>query len=191
MHPSVIETIVGRPTVPPVKMGEPGPDADALARMLAAAAAAPDHGKLVPWRYLILRGEGRVRLGELFAAGVVAANPGATAAEVEKQRSAPSRAPLILVAIAHLTPDHAKIPEVEQMAAAAASVQNLLLAAHALGFAAKWATGANAYSDVVHRGLGLCEDDRILGFIYLGSRIRHHEPSPRPPIESFTEEWPL
>ena len=100
---------------------------------------------LRPWRFLLVRGAGRARLGELFAEFVRRAAPDASPEEVDKQRTAPTRAPVIVVVAARLEPAHPKIPEVEQMAAVAAATQNMLLAAHALGFAAKWATGKQAY----------------------------------------------
>lgn len=164
-----LEAILTRRTVPPALMAGPGPDDAALARMLEAAAAAPDHGRLKPWRFLIVRGEARTRLGALVADALAREQPDYEAAELEKQRQAPTRAPVLVIAIARLEPNHPKIPEIEQIAAAAAAVQNLLLAAHAMGFAAKWATGKPAYSAGVVRGLGLAANERILGLVYLGS----------------------
>jgi nitroreductase len=164
-----LEAILGRRTVPPARMQGPGPDAAALARMLEAAAAAPDHGRLRPWRFLLVEGEARAALGLLFARALAEERPDLDPAELARQREAPLRAPLILVAIAAVDPRHPKIPEIEQLAAAAAAVQNLLLAAHALGYVGKWATGRPAYSEGVRRGLGLGPQERILGFLYLGS----------------------
>lgn len=166
-----IEALLTRRTVPPALLGEPAPDEAALKTMFAAAAAAPDHGRLRPWRFLIVRAEARQRLGELFACALAAEQPDLPLSEREKLRGAPLRAPLVLVAVARIDPAHPKIPEVEQLAAAAAAVQNLLLAAHALGFAAKWTTGKPAYSPAVRHGLGLAETERILGFIYLGTPL--------------------
>jgi nitroreductase len=136
-----LEAILTRVTVPPVKMNGPGPDDAALGRMLEAAAAAPDHGKLQPWRFLVVKGDGRAALGELFARSLAAERPETSPGELEKQRAAPLRAPLIIVAITRLDPGHPKIPAWEQEASAACAVHNLLLAAHAMGFAGKWAIG--------------------------------------------------
>ena len=160
-----IEAILSRVTVPPVKMTEPGPDDAALCRMLEAAAAAPDHGRLQPWRFLIVQGEGRAMLGDLFARALADERPETSAAELDKQRTAPTRAPLIMVAIARLDPDHPKIPMWEQAASTACAVHNLLLAAHAMGFAGKWATGGNAASKLVADGLGLTAHERLFGFL--------------------------
>lgn len=185
-----IEAITTRVTVPPVKLGEPGPDDAMLRRMLEAAAAAPDHGKLRPFRFLVIRGAGRARLGELFARGLSTERPATSAGELEKQRTAPLRAPLIVVAIACLQADHPKIPVWEQQAAAACAAHNLLLAAHALGFAGKWATGGNASSRVVVDGLGLEPGESIVGFLYLGTAVEPQQLPERPAVESIARAWP-
>lgn len=185
-----LSAILTRHTFPPAKMGLPGPDQAALHRILEAGAAAPDHGLLRPFRFLVVRGAGRERLGELFAAFVRRAAPDASPAEIEKQRTAPTRAPVIVVVAARIDPAHPKIPEVEQIAAAAAAAQNMLLAAHALGFVAKWATGKQAYDATVKAEFGLAEADRILGFLYLGSPAAPHEVPPRPSFAHLVAEWP-
>ncbi len=104
------EALLGRRTVPPARMTGPGPDEATLSRLLAAAAAAPDHGRLRPWRFLIVEGEARRALGELFARALAAEHPDLDPAELARQREAPLRAPLIVVAVAVLDPHHPKIP---------------------------------------------------------------------------------
>lgn len=185
-----IEALLTRHTVPPAKMGPPGPDEVALRRILEAGAAAPDHGQLRPWRFLVVRGAGLARLGELFAAFVRRQWPDASPGEIEKQRTAPLRASVIVVVAARVDPHHPKIPEVEQIAAVAAATQNMLLAAHALGFAAKWATGKQAYDPGVKAGLGLADGDRLIGFLYLGSYATEHVLPPRPSLDGVVAEWP-
>jgi nitroreductase len=185
-----LQAILTRVTVPPVKLGEPAPDDAALGRMLEAAAAAPDHGKLRPWRFLVVRGAGRDRLGALFAEALLAERPGTSAAEIEKQRTAPLRAPLIVVAVASVDPNHPKIPAWEQQASVACAVQNLLLAAHALGFAGKWATGGNAASPGVRRGLGLAADETIAGLLYIGTAREPQPVPPRPDPAEIAAVWP-
>ena len=170
----------------------PGPDDAQLRRILEAGAAAPDHGRLRPWRFIVVRGAARERLGGLLADAVLAARGrDANPAEVEKQRASPLRAPVLVVVAAKLRKAHAKIPEVEQVASAAAATQNVLLAAHALGFAAKWATGSGAYEPSVRAGLGLGPDDAILGLVFLGSHAAGAppEPAPRPGIDDVVTEW--
>jgi nitroreductase len=184
-----LDAILSRRTVPQVKMGPPGPAPEELTRLLEAGAAAPDHGKLRPWRFLVVRGEARARLGELFAAAALEENPEASPAELEKQRTGPTRAPLLIVVTASLNRSQSKIPEIEQVTAAAAAAQNILLAAHAMGYAAKWSTGRNAYSASIKSGLGLQAGDYIVGVLYIGSYAAQQEPSPRPDISQVTIEW--
>jgi nitroreductase len=181
-----IDLILTRSTVPQVKMGAPGPDAAQLERILAAGLAAPDHGKLRPWRFLVIEGRGREALGELFARAAV--GMGMAGADVEKQRAAPLRAPLIIAVVAKVEPE-AKIPEVEQIASSAAAAQNMLLAAHALGFAGKWSTGKNAYDPTIRQGLGLAPADRLVAFLYIGKRAVDHPLSPRPAGDGIVERW--
>jgi nitroreductase len=181
-----LDAILTRRTVPPAKMGPPGPDAAALRRILEAGAAAPDHGLLRPWRFLVVRGEGRERLGELFAA--MAERAGAAPEEAAKQRAAPARAPLILVAAAKVRPDHPKIPAVEQVASAAAAVQNMLLAAGELGLAAMWRTGGMVDEPEVLGALGVEEGDAVVAFVYVGRPVEPPgAPTPRPPLEDVVE----
>ncbi|HMR29732.1 MAG TPA: nitroreductase [Geminicoccaceae bacterium] len=184
-----IEAILGRRTVPQVKMAEPGPDEGQLRLLLEAGCAAPDHGRVRPWRFLLVRGEARRRLGELFADAALAADPAASAADLDKQRTGPSRAPLIVVVAARIDRRPGRPPEVEQISASAAAAQNILLAAHAMGFAGKWSTGRNAYMDAVKAGLGLASDDHLIGFLYIGSLGSPQEPSPRPDLAGIVSEW--
>lgn len=184
-----LAAILGRRTVPQVKMAGPGPDPEQLARILAAGAAAPDHGKLRPWRFLVVEGEARARLGELFVRGLLAADPAASPAEIEKQRTAPLRAPLLIVVVARVDRRQGKIPEIEQIASTAAAAQNILLAAHAMGFAGKWSTGKNAYDPTIRAGLGVGPGEHIVGFLYIGSYGQPQEPSPRPELTSLVARW--
>lgn len=161
-----LKALQGRQSM--AKLSEPAPDEVVLAELFAAALRAPDHAGLRPWRFLLVRGAARQQLGELFVRAGQLRDPALSAAQIEKLRQAPLRAPLVLVAYSHLQP-HPKVPEIEQLLSTAAAVQNLLLAAHALGFAAIWRTGEMAYDPEVHAGLGLQQNDRIVGFIYLGT----------------------
>jgi len=184
-----LEAILTRVTCPPVKMTEPGPDDAAIARLINAAAAAPDHGKLRPWRFLVVRGDSRERLGRLFAEALREEAPDSPDEAVQKQAAAPLRAPVLIIAVQRLQPDHPKIPVAEQSASAAAAVQNLLLAAHAMGYAGKWSTGASAYSPRVKAGLGLDESESIMGIVYLGAAAVPQPIPPRPEAGEITREW--
>lgn len=189
-HMNLSEAILTRVTTPPLKMKAPGPNRDQIDTLIAAAAAAPDHGKLCPWRFLIVDGEAREQLGDLFAEAVRLEVDGTSASEIDKQRQAPLRAPVLIIAIACLQTDHAKIPELEQWASAAAAVQNMLLMAHAMGFVSKWATGRNADSTYINQGLGMNADERIMGIIYLGSPGAQQELPERPDTKMIAKSWP-
>jgi nitroreductase len=152
----------------PGRLTDPAPDDAALKTMLDAAMRAPDHGRLRPWRFIVLRGEARTRLGAVMAEAMRRREPGIPAPALEKERGKPLRAPLIVVIAAALIEGH-KIPAVEQLLAAGAAAQNLQLAAHALGFGAVWRTGAPAYDAYVKQELGLGPADAIIGFMYLGT----------------------
>lgn len=184
-----IEAILGRRTVPQVKMAEPGPSEAELRAMLEAGCAAPDHGRLRPWRFLVVRGAARERLGELFADAALVANPAAPAGDVEKQRTAPMRAPVIVVVVSRIDRRQGRPPEIEQVAACAAAAQNILLAAHAMGYAGKWSTGRNAYMPEIKAGLGVGPQDHVIGFLYIGSLGALQEPSPRPDLSDIVSEW--
>jgi nitroreductase len=183
-----LQALLTRPTVPVGFLGEPAPVGEVLEQILAAGASAPDHGRLRPWRFMVVRGEARTRLGEVFAAALAGRDPAAPAAALEQERQRPLRAPLLLAVAAKVDPTH-KIPAIEQVLAAGAAAQNVLIAAHALGFGAKWATGANAYDDHVKAALGLAPDDHLIGFLYLGTITGTPPAVPRADARAQTAEW--
>lgn len=149
-------------------LAEPGPTDAQWAALLRAAWRAPDHARLRPWRFLIIRGEARRRFGDILADAFLSSAPGAAPEAQSRERQKPLRAPAILIVAATPKP-HPKVPEVEQILAAGAATQNILLAAHALGLGAIWRTGAPAYDPGVVAALGLPKDARIVGFIYIGT----------------------
>ncbi len=186
---NAIETILTRRTVPQVKMAEPGPSQAEIEQILEAGLAAPDHGKLMPWRFLVIKGDARLKLGSLFVDALSETAPNVGPADIEKQRTGPLRAPLIIVVVAQLEPEHPKIPVIEQISSCAAACQNMLLAAHSMGFAGKWSTGKNAYSGTVKRGLGLADKDEIIAFLYVGSYAHDQAVPPRPTLGDVVCEW--
>lgn len=161
-----IEALTTRASPP--GLSDPAPDASALDDMLRAAARAPDHGRLRPWRFIIVEGAAREALGNVLADALRAREPGVAEAALAKERGKPLRAPLIVVVAAKLR-EHRGVPGVEQIVAAGAAAQNMLVAAHALGYGAFWRTGAAAYDERVKRALGLSPEDAIVGFLYLGT----------------------
>jgi nitroreductase len=184
-----LEAVLTRQSVPPAFLREPGPDEAVLARILAAGACAPDHGKLRPWRFIVIRGPARERLGEVFVDALLKRQPDAPEAAVEQERTRPLRAPLLIAVAARVAKEHPKIPEIEQILSTAAAAQNILLAAHAQGFGAKWLTGTNAYDEHVKRALGLAPDDRLIGFLHIGTVDGSPPAVPHADAHEYTVEW--
>jgi len=151
------------------KLTEPAPDSDAIEHMLQAAARAPDHAWLRPWRYIAIEGDRRQAFGELLAGSLKTRNPEADEAALLKARNAPLRAPLVMVAVVTLQ-EHPKVPHVEQRLSAGCAAQAMLLAAQALGYAGIWRTGDAAFDRSVMDGLGLSSNEEIIGFLYCGTR---------------------
>jgi nitroreductase len=189
MSMDALTALLTRHSVAPAFLGEPAPDDAALERILAAGACAPDHGRLRHWRFIVVRGAARERLGEVFAAALRKRQPDAPQPALEQERQRPLRAPLVVALAARIDPQHPKIPEIEQILSAGAAAQNVLLAAHAQGFGAKWLTGAAAYDDHVKAALGLEPGDRLIGFLHIGTvageapRVPHADP------REHTLEW--
>ena len=182
-----IEALTSRRS--PAQFAEPAPDDAALEEMLRAAMRAPDHGKLKPWRFIVLRGDARKRFGDVMAEAMKRREPEAAANLIEREREKPLRAPLIVVLAAAIKEGH-KIPVIEQLLAAGAAAQNVMLAAHALGYAAAWKTGAPAYDDYVKNALGLAPSDAIVGFLYLGKPAAPAQPLPQANLADFMRQWP-
>ncbi len=170
------------------KLSKPGPDRETVLQILSAAARAPDHGRLRPWRFLLIEGKARYRLGELFAAAVQARNPAASPEEIKKNSEAPLRAPIIIAVIARLE-DHPKVPKIEQLLSAGCAAHGILLAAQALGFGAIWRTGDNCYDAHVKEGLGLSQDEEIVGYMYVGSALGVPKPLQEIRIGELLQVW--
>lgn len=166
------------------RLVEPAPNEDDLNVIYQAALRAPDHGMLRPWKFLVIRGQALEKLGQLFVDTI---QP-----EEEEKRAkllnAPLRAPMIIVAVTRFT-EHPKVPSVEQIGSTAAAVQNMNLAAYALGYASIWRTGEVAFNTGVKTGLGLNQDDEIVGYLYLGTPTVTKRKVPENNVEDYFEEW--
>ena len=177
-----------RRSVPFLQLEAPGPDQPTLLRLLRSAVRVPDHGKLVPFRFLSLRDDARRVFGERLAARHAQLDPQASAAVIDKDRDRYLHAPLVVVAIARLGPD-GKIPEQERLLSAGCTCFALLLGAQALGFRGCWLTGWAAYDLEVARMLGLQADERVIGFIHLGSPKIAVPDRDRPDPAALLAEW--
>ncbi|MFC6016170.1 nitroreductase [Plantactinospora solaniradicis] len=158
---------------------EPAPDTDEFADLLKAAATAPDHGLLRPWRWILVRDTERVALGACFAADAGSDRPDQTSAKA-------LRAPLLATLVFQPRLGH-KIPEWEQLAATSSMNHALMLLLHARGYGSIWRTGAFTDSPSAHQLLGLRPDERLLGWLYIGTPSREQALPPRAP-EDFSDK---
>ncbi len=156
-----------------------------IEKMLDAAVQAPNHYKVRPWRFVVLRGEARHRLGDVMSASLRDRHPEFPQEAVDKARATPLRAPVV-IAVGVDKPTETKVLEIENICAAAAATENLLLAAQALGLGAKWRTGEWAEDVKVKEFLGFEADQYIIAFIYVGYPEFVPEYPPRPSFEERT-----
>ena len=170
------------------RLTEPAPTKAQLDVLYRAALRAPDHGQLRPWRFLTIHGEARERLGKLMAESLRVRQPDASDEAVQKARKMPLRAPLMVVVIARIQP-HPKVPDSEQVLAAACAAHGILLAAHAQGFGAVWRTGEFSYDPYLAKALGLAGNEQLLGFIYLGTPEGNLRTPPDLDPDDYTSQW--
>lgn len=163
-------------------MGAPGPSKTELASMLQAGARVPDHGKLFPWRFIVFEGEGRARMGDLLAK--LRESEGERLQQIEEERMRFLRAPVV-VGVVSAAREQIKIPVWEQELSAGAACQNIVIAAHALGYVANWVTEWYAYHPLVKQGIGLKPGERMAGFIYIGTPTVSLEERVRPEMEKI------
>ena len=161
---------------------EPAPDQGALRLIFASAVHAPDHGRLRPWRFVVVRGAARARFGELLAQHLQRTHPAANEEALQRERAKALRAPLIIVVAARCSPV-VKVPAIEQQLSAGAAAHAMMLAAFALGFNAMWKTGTAAYDATLRQALGLTIGDAIVGFLYIGTQAAP------PPAKSAARPW--
>ena len=184
---SSLDLLMHRHSVPSRQLGEPAPQGAQLRALLEAAVRVPDHGKLVPFRLIELRGEARLAFGERVAA-IAARNPALSEAKREKERTRYAFAPLVLVVVARVTAG-SKVPPIEQEVAAGCVAYNLLLGAHALGYGAQWLTGWAAYDADVAALLRLAGNERVIGFVHVGTPQIEVPDRDRPAVEEVTSAW--
>jgi nitroreductase len=150
------------------KLIAPAPSQAQLDIMFKAAIRAPDHALLRPWRYRVYQGDSLGQLGELLAQAMQKSEPDVTQEKLNKIKLKPLRAPMVIVASVEIK-EHKKVPRIEQILSAGASVQNLLMAAHFQGVGAMWRTGSLAFNQHLMDSLNFAETEEIVGFIYLGT----------------------
>jgi len=169
-------------------MTAPGPSASELDTILTIGARVPDHGKLAPWRFIIFEADARIRAGEIIANVFAKKNPQASPAEIEIEKKRLTDAPLV-IAVVSFTRPHPKVPPWEQELSAGASAMNIVTAATALGYGACWLTGWFAFDREVLDGLGLKAEERLAGFIHVGTPSKPSEDRPRPALSDIVTRF--
>ena len=186
--PDIIDLLKTRRSVKPIEMTGPGPSPAELETILTLGARVPDHGKLVPWRFIVFEGDARGRAGDLFAKIFKEKNATATADQVEVERKKFMHAPLVIGVVSRAKP-HVKIPLWEQELSAGASVMNIVTAANALGYVANWLTGWIAFDRAAMDALGLAADEKIAGFVHIGHAQKVVEDRDRPELSSIVTRF--
>lgn len=177
-----------RRSVPSRQLAAPGPDDTALRQLLNMALRVPDHGKLAPWRLLVLQGEAKLEFGRRLADIAIARDRQMPESKRDKERRRYTYAPLVIAVIA--CPDaHSKVPEIEQLLSAGAVCNNLLYGAQALGFGAQWLTGWAAYDEQAHALMGLREEEKLVGFIHIGTAQVEVPERDRPDLDAHVSSW--
>ena len=166
---------------------EPAPDGAELDLILDAGLRAPDHGRLRPWRFVLIRGEQRQAWADRLAQAALARDPVNGPAMGEKSRAWVARTPLIIAVGVEVK--EGKIPEIEQMLSAGAAAMNLVTAAHALGYAANWITEWYAYDRKALDALGLAATEKMAGFVHIGRTVKPPEDRPRPPLAEIVTRF--
>ena len=188
MTSPVIDFLLARKSAPIQDLAEPAPSEEDIATMLKAAVRVPDHGRLAPWRFILYRGEARHTIGEMLAKLAVEREGPLPEPRLEKERTRFSRAPLV-IGVIHSPKENAAIPQWEMLLSGAAAAMNLVLAANALGYGTNWIT--NWYSDDAEgrRILGLAPQERVIGFVHIGTYKGDAPDRPRPDPAKLVSEY--
>lgn len=179
--PQTLDLLATRRSVAPHMLGGPGPNEAEIERLLTIAARVPDHGKLVPWRFIVIAGTARERLGMVIADMARADEPDMDEGRLAKERERLSRAPLVIAVVSRAAP-HPKIPDWEQILSSGAACMNLVIAANAMGYATSWLTEWFAFDRRFLDALGLDPLERIAGLVHIGAPMETPPDRPRPAL---------
>jgi nitroreductase len=188
LMPDAIELLKTRRSVKPREMSGPGPSPAELETILTIGARVPDHGKLMPWRFIVFEGDGRVRAGEVIASVFARKHPQATEAELAVEKNRLTDAPLV-IGVVGITRPHPKVPAFEQELSAGASAMNIVTAATALGYGAAWLTGWFSSDREVLDRLGLKPEEKLVGLIHIGTPAKPNEDRPRPALSEIVTRF--
>lgn len=169
-------------------MDGPGPSDAELQKILESGMRVPDHGRLTPWRFIVIRGDAREKIGDVIAASFKKNKPDAIEEEIEIEQERLIRAPVVVAVLSRVHKGH-KIPEWEQVLSAGAACQTMLIAAQSMGYAAQWLTEWYAYDADVKAAVGAEQGDEIAGYVFFGNQIAEGKERARPEYENIVSEW--
>ena len=181
-----LEAIQTRNSVP--LLTDPAPTSEEMSEVYKGALRAPDHARLRPWKFIEVRGDSRDKLAKIFIDTATALNSDFSENEISKLQKAPHRAPMIIILAANIK-EHPKVPEIEQIISLGAAAQNILLGIHEIGYSAVWRTGNMAFNPEITKFLGLEENFKIIGYLYVGTSTGKEKPIPELEIKDFLEVW--
>jgi nitroreductase len=189
MSNPALELLLSRRSVKPAGMAAPGPSPDQLNTILTAAARVPDHKKLVPWRFIVFEGDARAKFGEVIAAACAKEEKEPPSpARLETERGRLLRAPTVVAVVSRVVPSPGA-PEWEQVLSCGAACFNMCIAANALGFGSNWLTEWYSYSPHVRAALGLADNERLAGFVYIGTAVERQPDRERPDLAQIVQRW--
>ncbi|ANL65890.1 nitroreductase-like protein [Rhizobium phaseoli] len=183
----LIDYLAVRRSIPAFQMCEPGPEKAEIEEILRLASRVPDHGKIAPWRFVVYRGQERVGLGEALLKLALETKPDLSEEMIQVERTRFTRAPVVVAVVSKAGP-HVKIPEWEQLMSAGALCLNVILSANAHGYVANWLTEWFAYDERAYPLLGVGSDEKVAGFIHIGSTTFPAIERPRPELAD-TVTW--
>ena len=188
MTATVIDFLLSRKSAPIAELREPAPGDDEIATLIRVASRVPDHGRLTPWRFIVYRGEARHRIGDMLAKRAEEREGPLPDARVEQEKARFSRAPLV-IGVIHCPRDNPKIPRWEMLLSGGAAAMNLVLAANALGYSTNWITNWYSDDEEGRRILGLAPEERVVGFVHIGTFSGDAPERPRPEVETLISEY--
>ena len=187
MNPA-IDLLLARRSVPPRLLAAPAPTGAEIRTLLTVASRVPDHGRVVPWRFIVIGPEGGARLGGMIADAFHADHPDATVETLQMEGGRLVRAPLV-IAVVSSTREHPKAPEWEQILSAGAAAMSIVIGANAMGYGANWHTEWYAYDRRIMSALGLADNERIAGFVHIGTPLERPGDRPRPVLADVALEY--
>ena len=189
MSKDTLELLLARRSAKPAMLLPPGPAPDQLRTILTAAGRVPDHKKLEPWRFIVFEGDARASFGCVLAeACAKEEKEPPSSVRLDAERGRLLRAPMVVAVISRTVPNSAA-PEWEQVLSCGAACMNLCLAANAMGFGTCWITEWYAYSPAVRTALKLAENEKIAGFIYIGTARERQADRERPNLDKIATHW--